>query len=352
MGDDLNRQWRLAHRPKGMVKESDFSYHESLVPEPADGQFLVRNLYLGFDPAMRMWMTATDRPGYVPHFEIGDVIRAACVGQVVASRHPAFQPGDFVRGSFGWQDYAVTTGEGMLPATKLDPGMPLTMPLSVLGITGLTAYFGLLDIGRPRAGDTVVVSGAAGATGSVAGQIAKILGCRVIGVAGGREKCDWLTREAGFDAAIDYQNEPVHARLRELCPAAIDVFFDNVGGEVLEAALAEIAKGARVVLCGGISLYNAETWPPGPRNYLALLSQRARMEGFMVLDFAARFAEAERALSSWVAAGSLTYREDIQEGFENAPKTLLRLFEGKNFGKQLLRIAEPPLGGSDRAMGG
>jgi len=352
MGDEVNRQWRLAHRPQGMVKESDFSYHESAVPEPRDGQILVRNLVLAFEPAMRGWMTATDRPSYVSHIEIGDAMPAVCVGQVVVSRNPAFQPGDFVRGTFGWQDYAATTGDGILPATKLDPGTPLTMPLSVLGITGLTAYFGLLDIGRPRAGDTVVVSGAAGATGSVAGQIAKIHGCRVIGIAGGREKCDWLTGEAGFDAAIDYKSEPVHARLRELCPAAIDVFFDNVGGETLEAALAEIARGARVVLCGGISLYNAETWPPGPRNYLALLSQRARMEGFIVLDFAPRFAEAERALSSWVAAGDLVYREDVQEGFENAPKTLLRLFEGKNSGKQLLRIAEPPLGDVGRAVGG
>jgi NADPH-dependent curcumin reductase len=344
MRDTINRQWRLANRPKGMVQEADFAYHEATVPKPQEGQFLVRNLYIAFEPAMRGWMM--DRQSYIAPIQIGDVMRAVCVGQVVASRHPDFQPGDFVRGTFGWQDYMATSGDGMLPATKLAPGMPLTMPLSVLGITGLTAYFGLLDIGRPQAGDTVVVSGAAGATGSIVGQLAKIHGCRVIGIAGGPEKCAWLTGEAGFDATIDYKAEDVQRRLRELCPAGINIFFDNVGGDILDAALAVLAMKARIVLCGGISRYNEDTVPPGPKNYFNLVLQRGRMEGFIVLDFASRFAEAERALARWVTAGSLTYKEDIQEGFANAPHTFLRLFAGKNFGKQLLKIADPPLGGS------
>lgn len=338
MGKSANRQWVLANRPKGMVKESDFAYRETAIPVPAEGEFLVRNLYIAFDPAMRGWMM--DRPSYIPPVQLGEAMRAVCVGQVVESRHPDFAAGDFVRGTFGWQDYMATDGSGMVPAVKVPPGQPLTMSLSVLGITGLTAYFGLLDIGRPQAGETVVVSGAAGATGSVVGQIARIKGCRAVGIAGGSEKCQWLAAEAGFDAVIDYKAEDVPGRLKEVCPAGIDIFFDNVGGEVLDAALGLIALKARVVLCGGISRYNEEAAPPGPRNYLSLLGQRARMEGFIVLDYASRFAEAMQELTSWVAGGRITYKEDIQEGFENAPKTFLRLFGGKNFGKQLLKIAE------------
>ena len=210
-------------------------------------------------------------------------------------------------------------------------------------MTGLTAYFGILDVGQPKEGDTCVVSGAAGATGSVAGQIAKLKGCRVIGIAGGPEKCGWLTREAHYDAAIDYKSEDVDARLRELCPDGIDLYFDNVGGDVLDAALAHIAQNARVVLCGGISRYNATEPPPGPKNYLNLVIQRARMEGFIVIDYADRFATAAREITDWITGGKLTFQEDVQEGFENAPRTFLRLFEGKNVGKQLLKIAEPPL---------
>jgi NADPH-dependent curcumin reductase CurA len=344
MSNNINRQWHLANRPKGMVQETDFAYHEAPIPEPQEGQFLVRNLYIAFEPAMRGWMM--DRQSYIAAIQIGEVMRAACVGLVVASRHPDFLPGDFVRGTFGWQDYMATSGDGMMPTTKLAPGVPLTMPLSVLGLTGLTAYFGLLDIGRLQAGDTVVVSGAAGATGSIVGQIAKIHGCRVIGIAGGTEKCAWLTGEAGFDAAIDYKAEQVQRRLRELCPAGINIFFDNVGGDILDAALAVIAMQARIVLCGGISRYNEETLPPGPKNYFNLVLQRGRMEGFIVLDYTPRFAEAEHELARWVTAGKLKHKEDIQEGFANAPKTFLRLFEGKNFGKQLLKIADPPLGGT------
>ena len=212
--------------------------------------------------------------------------------------------------------------------------------MSVLGMTGMTAYFGLLDVGRPVAGETVVVSGAAGATGSVVGQIAKIKGCRAIGIAGGAEKCRWLTEELGFDAAIDYKSEKVKARLKELCPDGIDVFFDNVGGDILDAALARLALRGRIVLCGGIANYNATEPPPGPKNYLNLVSRRGRMEGFLISDYAKRFGEAASALGGWVREGKIKYRVDVQQGFENAPATLRRLFEGRNEGKQLLRVAE------------
>jgi NADPH-dependent curcumin reductase CurA len=341
MNKNLNRQWLLATRPKGMVRETDFEYSETAIPTPNEGEFLVRNLYVSFDPAMRGWMV--DRPSYTPPVQIGDVMRAGAVAQVVESRHPDFKPGDFVYGTFGWQDYMATSGRDIMPVKKIPPGLSHTLPLGVLGINGVTAYFGLLDIGRPQAGEMVVVSGAAGATGSVAGQIAKIKDCHVIGIAGGPEKCRWLTSEVGFDAAIDYKSEHVKKRLIELCPSGINIFYDNVGGEILDAALALLAMKARVVLCGAISRYNEETPSPGPTNYLSLIIQRARMEGFIVTDYAPRFDEALKELTSWLKAGKIKFKEDIKEGFENIPKTFLRLFEGRNFGKQLLKIADPPL---------
>ncbi|MCH6551355.1 MAG: NADP-dependent oxidoreductase, partial [Planctomycetes bacterium] len=263
---------------------------------------------------------------------------------VIASRHADYQPGDCVQGGFGWQEYIVTNGEGsLLPTSKIPKEASMTMPLGVLGLTGLTAYFGLLEIGEPKAGHTCVVSGAAGATGSVAGQIAKIKGCRVIGIAGGAEKCAWLTKDAHFDAAIDYKSEDVAARLRELCPDGIHIFFDHVGGEGLDAVLAQLAQHARIVLCGAISRYNDEELQPGLKNYFNLIMQSARMEGFLLSDYFPRFGEAVEALLGWLAAGEIVHQEDIQEGFENAPRTFLRLFEGKNLGKQLLKIADLPL---------
>ena len=335
---DMNRQWLLASRPQGMVTESNFQYHEAPVPELEDGQFLVRNCYIAFEPAMRGWMD--DRPSYIPPIQLGEVMRAVTTGQVVASKHPDYQPGDCVQGGFGWQAYAVTTGKGgLMPASKIPAGASLTAPLGVLGITGLTAYFGLLDLGQPKGGETCVVSGAAGATGSIAGQIARIKGCRVIGIAGGPDKCAWLTDAARFDAAIDYKSEDVAARLRELCPDGIHIFFDNVGGEILDAVLAQIAMKARIVLCGGISRYNDEELQPGPKNYFNLILQRARMEGFILVDYYRRFAEGVQELNGWLDSGQLVHQEDIQEGFANAPRTFLRLFEGKNLGKQLLKIA-------------
>jgi NADPH-dependent curcumin reductase CurA len=336
---EMNRQWLLAARPQGMVKESDFQYHEAPLPDLEDGQFLVRSCYIAFEPAMRGWMD--DRPSYIPPIQIGEVMRAVTTGQVIASKHPGYQPGDCVQGGFGWQEYAVTTGKGgLMPASKIPAGASLTAPLGVLGITGLTAYFGVLDIGQPKGGETCVVSGAAGATGSIAGQIAKIKGCRVIGIAGGPDKCAWLTDEARFDATIDYKSDDVAARLRELCPDGIHIFFDNVGGEILDAVLAQIAMKARIVLCGGISRYNDEELQPGPTNYFNLILQRARMEGFILVDYYPRFAEGVQELSGWLDSGQLVHQEDIQDGFANAPRTFLRLFEGKNLGKQLLKIAD------------
>lgn len=336
-----NRQWRLASRPVGMVAESNFELTEEPQPELHEGQVLIRNLYFSLDPAMRAWLW--DRATYVPPVQIGEVMRSAAVGQVVASLKPGYEPGDYVVGVFGWQDFCATDGGGPMAMQKIPPGAPITYALGVLGVTGLTAYFGLLEVGQPKAGQTVVVSGAAGAVGSIAGQIAKIQGCRAIGIAGGPEKCRWVTEQAGFDAAIDYKSGNVRARLRELCAKGIDVYFDNVGGPILEAALDCLAPHARVVICGGISRYNAEQNPPGPTNYMNLLVARARMEGFVVFDYARRYPEAIAQLAQWLGAGRLRCQEDIQEGFENTPRSLLRLYQGLNLGKQLVKIAEPPV---------
>jgi NADPH-dependent curcumin reductase len=336
MPDRVNRQWLLKTRPTGMVEPSNFEWHEADAPEAGDGEFLVRNLYLSLDPAMRTWMTAMR--SYIPPVEIGEVMRAACVGRVVDSRHEKFEPGELVLGTFGWQDYAVSDGGGPIPVNKVPAGVPPTMPLGVLGITSLTAYFGLKEIGKPKEGETVVVSGAAGATGSVAGQLAKRWGCRVIGIAGGAEKCAWLTDELGFDGAIDYKGESVSQRLRELCPKGLDVFFDNVGGDTLEAALGNLAWHARIVLCGAISNYNAEE-PRGPRNYMNLLVRRSRMEGFVVFDYFARTDEAMAELVPMVTDGTLQHREDIREGLERAPEALVDLYTGANTGKLMVKIA-------------
>jgi NADPH-dependent curcumin reductase CurA len=321
-----------------MVTEANFDFVEEPVPALEDGEVLVRNLYMSFDPAMRGWME--DRPSYLPPVQIGEVMRAGGAGRVVESRNPSLPEGALVQGLFGWQEYAVA-GPGLNQASPVPEGATLPQTLGVLGTTGLTAYFGLLDLGEPKQGGTVLVSGAAGATGSVAGQIAKLKGCRVVGIAGGAEKCGWLTSELGFDAAIDYKSENLGQRIAALCPDGLDVFFDNVGGATLEVALANLALRARVVLCGGISGYNEDEPPPGPRNLMNLILRRARMEGFIVIDYAPRFREAVKELMGWVAAGQIRHQEDIQEGIENAPRTFQRLFLGENRGKQLLKLADP-----------
>jgi NADPH-dependent curcumin reductase CurA len=331
----MNRQWRLASRPTGAVQDENFAWAETSIPTPGEGEVLVRNLYLSLDPTQRGWMA---HDTYLPAVRIGEVMRSFAGGRVEQSRHPDFAPGDLVTGVLGWQDYAVAPGRGGL--TKVPPGVPIPTAMSALGLTGLTAYFGLLDVGRPKPGETVVVSGAAGATGSIVGQIAKLEGCRAIGIAGGKDKCDWLLHEAKLDAAIDYKSESVRDRLAALCPNGIDIYFDNVGGELLDIALARIAMRGRIVLCGAIAGYESAEPPPGPKNYMALVIRRARMEGFLVLDYLSRAPEAIAKLSGWLASGALVDRVDIQHGLEHAPKTLRRLFSGQNHGKQLLAIAD------------
>jgi NADPH-dependent curcumin reductase CurA len=336
--NETNRQWVLVSRPSGMPSRENFELREAPVPELADGQFLVRNLYLSCDPAQRAWMS---RDTYVPMIPLGDVMHSGATGQVVRSKHEGFREGELVSGMFGWQDYAVSDGRGFMPVTKLPAGVPIPTCMSALGLTGLTAYFGMLDVGDPKRGDGVLVSGAAGATGSIAAQIAKIRGARVVGIAGGAEKCAWLTRELGLDAAIDYRSERVARRVHELFPKGCDVYFDNVGGEILDAALGALAIGGRIVLCGAISSYNATELPAGPRSYTNLIVRRGRMEGFLVTDYAARFGEAIAELARWSAEGKVRDRVDVVDGLENAPEAFRRLFTGDNLGKQLVRIAEP-----------
>ncbi|MDL2076027.1 NADP-dependent oxidoreductase [Streptomyces sp. GXMU-J15] len=331
-----NRQVRLAARPVGEPRPTDWQHVEEPVGEPGDGEFLVRVLCLSIDPAMRGWMNAGR--SYIRPVEIGEVMRAGAVGRVVASHHPGFAVGDHVSGSFGVQEYCVSNGLGV---TKVDPGAaPLPTYLGTLGMSGLTAYFGLIDIGRPEPGQTVVVSGAAGAVGSVVGQIAKILGCRVVGIAGGADKCRMIVEEFGFDAAIDYQSEDVRKALREHAPNGVDVYFDNVGGEILDAVLLCLARGARIVVCGAISQYNS-TKPQGPANYLSLLVNRATMTGMVVFDYADRYGEGIARMAAWRAEGRLKSLEDVVSGsVEDFPDTLMRLFRGGNRGKLVLKIAD------------
>ncbi len=333
----VNRQWVLKARPHGMIGPANFEYREAPLPPVADGQVLVNNQYLSFDPTQRNWMV--DRPGYLPPVGIGEVMRAGSVGEVVESRHPDFSVGDRVQTTGCWQDFAVVTpGQGPTGINKVPPGVSAEMMLSVLGITGLTAYFGLLEHGQPKAGETVLVSGAAGATGSVVGQIAKLKGCRTVGIAGGPQKCAWLTDVAGFDGAIDYKSENVSARIGELCPSKWDIFFDNVAGPTLEAALNHLNLYSRIVMCGGIANYNNIEPAPGPNNLMNIVTNRGRMQGFIILDYLPRAMEAIEAIIGWVSAGEIVYEVDVQEGFDNIPSTLQRLYTGENFGKQLLKI--------------
>ena len=332
-----NRRWLLAKRPTGMISDSDFQWVEEALPSIGEGQLLVRVLWLSCDPTQRGWIS---RDTYLPAVAIGEVVRSGGVGRVIASKNPDWKEGDLVKGLVGWQDYAVLSPGGMFAPSKLPKGVDIPVAMSALGVTGLTAYFGLLDVGRPKEGETLVVSGAAGATGSIVGQIGKVKGMRVVGIAGGKDKCDYLVREAKFDAAIDYKSEDVTARLGSVCPKGIDIYFDNVGGELLDVALAQLAMRGRIVLCGAIAQYNEASLPPGPKNYLNLLLRRGRMEGFIVSDFMSRAGEAVSELSTWLREGKIVDRVDVQRGLENAPKTLRRLFTGENQGKQLLHVAD------------
>ncbi|SDH77424.1 NADP-dependent oxidoreductase [Pseudomonas panipatensis] len=334
MSATLNRQFLLAKRPLGAIDPDTFSYVETPLGEPGPGQILVRNLYLSLDPAMRGWMN--DAKSYIAPVGLGEVMRALGVGEVIASQNPAFAVGDHVNGALGVQDYFLGEPKGFY---KVDAKRaPLPLYLSALGMTGMTAYFGLLDVGQPKAGDTVVVSAAAGAVGSVVGQVAKIKGCRVIGIAGGAEKCRYLIDELGFDGAIDYKHEDVAAGLKRECPKGVDVFFDNVGGDILDAVLARLAAKARVVICGAISQYNNKQAVKGPANYLSLLVNRARMEGMVVMDYANRFPEGLKDMATWLAEGKLKSKEDVVDGLQHFPQTLLKLFSGENFGKLVLKV--------------
>jgi NADPH-dependent curcumin reductase len=329
-----NRQVRLAARPSGLPRRADFGFTSEPVPVPGPGEFVVALSHLSLDPAMRGWMSP--RPSYIPPVEIGAVMRAGGIGQVIASEHPGFAVGEHVYGMFGVQEYATSDGRGVSKADTSLADLPVY--LGALGMTGLTAYFALLDVGKPVGGDTVVVSGAAGAVGSVAGQIAKIKGCRVIGIAGGPDKCRVVTEEFGFDACVDYRMPNLRGRLRELAPGGVNVYFDNVGGEILDDVLTCIALGARIIICGAISQYN-ENEMRGPANYLMLLVRRASMTGMLVFDYADRYPEAMAELAGWYRDGRLVARETIVRGsVEDFPETLLKLFEGANTGKLILAL--------------
>lgn len=333
---NANRQFLLAARPKGMVKPTDFEYRESPVPELGPDQVLIKTNYISLDPAMRGQME--NRADYVAPLEIGDIMRAGSVGTIERSNNPAYPVGSLVGGSFGMQDYVISDGKS-LPFRVFPEGTDPQSALGVLGGTGMTAYFGLLRLGEPKAGDMVVISGAAGATGSVAGQIAKLKGCTVVGMAGNDDKCKWLTETLGFDAAINYKTQNVGTELDRLCPDGINIYFDNVGGEILDLALERIATNARVVICGGISRYNATGPVPGPVNYFNLVFRRARMEGFIVLDYASEFAAAAKEMQGWIDAGQLQQSATVIEGFAELPNALVQLFEGVNTGKLMVRTS-------------
>jgi NADPH-dependent curcumin reductase CurA len=340
MTSKTHHEWRIAAHPDGRaLQASDFELATSPTPEPGPGEVMVATQYLSFEPALKSWMERA--AGYMSPVKIGDLIRGPGAGVVTASRHPGFAPGDLVYGQLGWRELAAVPGEDL---EKAPEGVPLDAVLSVMASSGRTAYLALTRIGRPVAGDTLVISGAAGAVGSLVGQIGKIAGCRVIGIAGGAEKCAWLTDKLGFDGAIDYKGEKVRARLRELCPDGVDIFFDNVGGEILNDALARLALRARVVICGAISRYNfdprSEAMPPGPRNYFNVVFTGASIQGFLADHYKGDFAEADARLAAWIRDGRIAAHADLLHGFENAPSALMRLFEGRNFGKQLLKLTE------------
>ncbi len=328
------RQWILNGHPRGrQIETGDFKLVTNKLPALQPGEMLLRTLYLGFDPAQKGWME--NIADYVAPMHIGDVMRGSAILEVTEANNGKYPVGTILAGTSTWSEYRISNGDGLTPC---HPALPPTSMLSILGTTGMTAYCGLFKVGQPVAGDTVVVSGAAGATGSIVGQLAKLAGCRVIGIAGGADKCKWLVDEAGYDAAIDYKSDIVRERLHALAPGGINVIFDNVGGTILNDMLGEIATGARVVICGGISRYETGKLPKGPENYFNLVFRRARMQGFIVIDWINEFPEIRARLVRMIEAGQLTYREDIQEGFENAPATLQRLFVGANKGKQILKL--------------
>lgn len=332
----MNKQVKLAKRPIGVPDEDTWVLETHPIPEPADGEMLIEQHYISLDPAMRGWMN--DTRSYIPPIKIGEVMRAGSIGIVTRSNNGKYSEGTVLSGWGGVQQYTVTDGKGFYPVnTDLAP-MPTY--IGTLGMPGMTAYFGLLEVGKPQAGETVLVSGAAGAVGSIVGQIAKIKGCRAVGIAGGPEKCDYIINELGFDGAIDYKNDKMSVGLRRECPDGIDVYFDNVGGDILDAALLRINRGARIPICGAISQYNNVAPVKGPSNYLSLLVNRASMTGLVVLDWQDRYMEGAMQMGQWLAEGKLKSREDIYEGIENFRETFLRLFSGDKMGKLVLKVKE------------
>ena len=342
MKTGINRQLRLASRPVGDIKESDFEYREESIPSPKECEVLVRSIYLSLDPTNRIWMSHMEQ--YMPPVEIGEVMRGVIIGVVEESKNQNFKQGDLVSGVLGWQDYVIAEGNSGFSLTRLpDPlPCPLTAFMGPLGLTGCTAYFGLLDIGQVKVGETVVVSAAAGAVGSIVGQIAKIKGCRVVGITGSNEKCRWLVEELGFDAAINYKTVDLESAIAQACPDGIDVYFDNVGGSILDAVLTKINLHARIPLCGLISTYNATEPVPGPYNYSKILMNRVRVQGFIILDYIPRWSEAISDLGQWLNQGKIKYALEVIEGLENAPKAILKLFDGNKKGKLIVKVSEEP----------
>jgi NADPH-dependent curcumin reductase CurA len=336
---EVNHQILLKKRPTGVPTADDFEHGESLVRSPGDGEVLLKNLYLSIDPAIRGWMS--DAKSYLPPVAIGEPIRSGTLSQIVESRAEGWPVGQIVQALAAWESFSTVPASNLHGKVKTIEGIPLPAMLSVLGGTGLTAYFGLLEVGRPEEGETVVVSAAAGGVGSIVGQIARIRGCRAVGLTGSDDKCAWLTDELGYDAAVNYKTADLRIALKEACPKGIDVFFDSVGGEILNTALTRLNRRGRVALCGAISQINTGELPPGPSNYLQLLAKSARMEGFTTLDFARRYDEARTELASWIHSRKLKYRDDIVDGLENGPSHLLRLFTGGHRGKLIVKLADP-----------
>jgi len=332
----VNREIVLASRPDEIPSESDFRAVESPIPSPSEGEVLVRTMWLSLDPYMRGRIR--DAPSYSPPVQIGEVMVGGIVGEVIESRTPAFQAGDIVNGSLGWREYATSDGSDL---RKVDRGLgPLSTALGVLGMPGMTAYFGLLDVGQPEPGDTVVVSAASGAVGQVVGQIARIMGCKVVGIAGTAQKVDYVINDLGFDYGINYKTEDVNSALSNLCPEGVDVYFDNVGGHITDAVMEHINTGARISVCGQISQYNLAEPEMAPRNMRLLITNQAKMEGFLVGKFAGNFEHARERMAGWIKSGTLRYREDVVEGIENAPRAFIGMMSGENFGKLLVKMSE------------